>query len=747
MAAPATEDKTSQLDEIVVTAQKDELAKKTPAVVETRTAEDLKRVNAVESQDLLKQMPNVYVRDLNTGSTASRLTIRANPPVSQARSLVLVDGARISNFIGTSHSDGPRWELTAPEEIERIDMIYGPFSAAYSGNSMGGTAIITTKMPTKREFSLETGGSIQKDSVFKKNENLKGINASLGYGDKKGNLAYSILYKRQEADTQPISFVNVKDSDGKTPVGKPVTGATPFIDNNNLLNYNLGSAGAGTTTNDTAKIKLAYDLDSFSRIKLSVAYSGIEREADSPDSYVIDSSGQRVYSGKIDINGKSFDAKSSTYKYSESATRDVLYALSYTHKPTDGLKFDLDLSYYDILEDSSNNSKELPHTTAIVPGVLTDSDGGWYTADFKIGRDIKWMGNHGLNLGYHFDQYFVENETWDGANWKSYSSRTKLTSRDEGKTNTNAIFAEDTWDVNNQWAFYLGARCEWWKGFDGSRSRDTDSGTRAISELPDRHDKSLSPKLAATFKPAEDWSIRYSLARATRFPMIGEMYYGVINPTTGVLNVSNPNLKPESAIANDLTITKNFGWNTTLRLSFYQSDVTDAIYKQLNDDTKQTTYENVDKVRTRGVELGLDTRNLIIQGLDLNASVAWSDPKIKRNSTHKNSDNNKFPGVATRRAKLGVDYAPNERWFIGMSADYASKPYNTLENIERRCSSSCYGGIDGYLVFNARTGYKITPQVTASIGVDNLTDEIYFDGHPYQRRTFFFNLKYVFNES
>ncbi|OPZ58442.1 MAG: catecholate siderophore receptor CirA [Deltaproteobacteria bacterium ADurb.Bin510] len=244
-------------------------------------------------------------------------------------------------------------------------------------------------------------------------------------------------------------------------------------------------------------------------------------------------------------------------------------------------------------------------------------------------------------------------------------------------------------------------------------------------------------------------SLRYSLGLATRFPMIGELYFGGMNASTGVLNVSNPGLKPESIIANDLTITKSFAWNTVARLSFYQNDVDDAIWKQSNLllATPTTTYQNVEKVRTRGVELGLDVRDLLTQGLNLNASVAWAEPKILRNTTYPLSKGNNFPSVPTRRAKLGLDYAPSERWFVGLSADYASRPYSSLENNDRRCSGNTgYGGIDEYLIFNTRAGYKITPQLSASLGVDNLTDEIYFESHPYQRRTFFCNLKYVFSE-
>ena len=41
--------------------------------------------------------------------------------------------------------------MIAPEEIERIDVLYGPYSATYPGNSIGTTVAIRTRRP----FSLD----------------------------------------------------------------------------------------------------------------------------------------------------------------------------------------------------------------------------------------------------------------------------------------------------------------------------------------------------------------------------------------------------------------------------------------------------------------------------------------------------------------------------------------------------------------------------------------------------------------
>ena len=81
---------------------------------------------------------------------------------SSARSLVYADDILLSALIHNNNSIGaPRWALVSPEEIERIDFLYGPFSAAYPGNSMGGVLQITTRMPEKAEATVKQTTAFQ----------------------------------------------------------------------------------------------------------------------------------------------------------------------------------------------------------------------------------------------------------------------------------------------------------------------------------------------------------------------------------------------------------------------------------------------------------------------------------------------------------------------------------------------------------------------------------------------------------
>ncbi|WP_305807106.1 TonB-dependent receptor plug domain-containing protein, partial [Stenotrophomonas sp. YIM B06876] len=97
-----------------------------------------------------------YVGDYNHAILSSRASGTGN----SARSSVYADGILLSNYLGNGVgglSFPPRWGLVTPEEIERVDVMYGPFSAAYPGNSVGAVVDYVTRMPTQFEAHGKLG--------------------------------------------------------------------------------------------------------------------------------------------------------------------------------------------------------------------------------------------------------------------------------------------------------------------------------------------------------------------------------------------------------------------------------------------------------------------------------------------------------------------------------------------------------------------------------------------------------------
>lgn len=118
-----------------------------PASVETVTREQFDNWNVVNTEDVLKYMPNLAVRKRFIGDLNAIIAVRGTSNTQSARGLVYADGLLLSNLLGSSFSFPPRWSMVSPDEIQQVDVIYGPFSALYPGNSLGATVLISTRMP------------------------------------------------------------------------------------------------------------------------------------------------------------------------------------------------------------------------------------------------------------------------------------------------------------------------------------------------------------------------------------------------------------------------------------------------------------------------------------------------------------------------------------------------------------------------------------------------------------------------
>ena len=59
--------------------------------------------------------------------------------------------------------------------------------------------------------------------------------------------------------------------------------------------------------------------------------------------------------------------------------------------------------------------------------------------------------------------------------------------------------------------------------------------------------------------------------------------------------------------------------------------------------------------------------------------------------------------------------------------------YSTIDNTD--INPHVYGAFDSFLVFDAKVHYDITDHLSASLGVDNLNDRVYFLFHPFPQRT------------
>jgi vitamin B12 transporter len=102
------------------------------------TADEIAQSGQTNLLDLLQQKRGIEIATNGGPGTASSVYMRgANTP----QSIVLIDGVRI----GSSTAGGATWENIPLSQIDHIEIVYGPLSALYGADAMGGVIQIFTK--------------------------------------------------------------------------------------------------------------------------------------------------------------------------------------------------------------------------------------------------------------------------------------------------------------------------------------------------------------------------------------------------------------------------------------------------------------------------------------------------------------------------------------------------------------------------------------------------------------------------
>jgi iron complex outermembrane receptor protein len=226
--------------------------------------------------------------------------------------------------------------------------------------------------------------------------------------------------------------------------------------------------------------------------------------------------------------------------------------------------------------------------------------------------------------------------------------------------------------------------------------------------------------------------LKASVGRAVRMPTVSELYQGSISVDVIVNN--DPNLEPEKSWTGELTAERELGMGL-LRATWFHEDTRDALYSQTNVTVTPsiTNIQDVDHIRTRGVELAYHAKDVIAVGLDLSGSITWAHSRTVKNDNFPASVGKWQPRVPEWRANALATYRFGERWTATLGGRYSGRQYNTLDNSDP--NAFAFTGTSSFLVFDARVRCRIGDRWVASVGVDNLANEEYWAFHPYTQRT------------
>jgi len=721
-----------------------------PQTSQSATRERIQEtINIVDTEDAIKYFPSLFVRKRNFGDTQPVLATRTWGINSSARSLVYADDVLLSALVHNNNTIGaPRWGLVTPEEIERIDFLYGPFAAAYPGNSMGGVLQISTRMPEKFSGSLAQTEAFQTFNRYGTKDTYQTDQTNLSLGGKNGSVSWLFTAGFQNSYSQPLSFVtntSVPAGTSGTFIDKSKTGTVADV---------VGASGLLHTQMTNLKGKAAWDINDWLKVTYQIGLWNNDATSDA-QTYLRDAAGNPTFGGVGSI--KTTDSTSSGGGFAAG-----FYTLNQTHltnalsikTDTKGtFDWDFSLSNYYYLQDIQRNpfgvaTTGLSYTTT---GKIARLDGtNWTNGDLKgLWRPDGKNGAHEVSFGLHADRTYLTNPTYATTAWNGGPDSTgTLYTNSKGLTETGALWLQDAWRFCPQFKLTAGGRLETWEARDGfnltTGSYAANTGlpilaTQGSINQPNLNATRFSPKISLNWTPSAAWDITGSFGQAYRFPTVGELY----QTTTGVNPFNpNPNLKPENVLSSELAIQRKFT-DGSLRISLFNETVRQALISQTI--ASGSFVDNVDEVRNTGVEFAAQKDNTGFKGLSLFGSVTYVDSRIEKDSGWKGTTSvlhKHAPYVPDWRATVGATMHLADKWAITGAMRYSGRQYSTLDNADN--TPRVFQAFDRFLVVDTRVQYKVCKNATLNIGIDNLTDTKYTLYHPFPGRTFTTGIKLDF---
>jgi iron complex outermembrane recepter protein len=187
----------------------------------------------------------------------------------------------------------------------------------------------------------------------------------------------------------------------------------------------------------------------------------------------------------------------------------------------------------------------------------------------------------------------------------------------------------------------------------------------------------------------------------------------------------------------------------TLRGSLFYEDKRDALISQtdITVTPNLSSIQNVDKVRTYGVELAWQLADAGVRDLDINGSVTYAKSTITRNSRNPLLEGTDQPRIPDWRFTLVGTYRASQALSMSLSYRYSGRQHNALFNTAtgqyNDVNPNVYGAVSHYSVVDGKLLYKLGGGLSASLGVNNMGNfKYYVNPNPYPHRTWYLSLKY-----
>ena len=694
---------------------------KTPSSVSVVTAKDIeaKRVDTVT--DALQLLPGVYKSQVGNGG----LQIRG---FGSTNILVLLNGVPMNN----TFNNGVDWEAIPVHTIDRIELVRGASSSLYGGRGVAGVISIQTKQVAPKESvqDIHWHGQIGHSSHGTWNNEL-GFDARVS-----DRLSVGVSAEQRRTDGFPGFFI-VGGAKKLKASAKTITPDNP-VPQTKDGGYLLGSRGDKSFNNKNISAYATVNLGDKQSLTYSYLYTNNTYVYKNPVSTITEK-GKPVFSGIVKINDKEgVELRTSRYLGYDGLREYHSHGLQYKN---DANKLQVSFNILDRKKDgfsSPDNPK-----TADYNGPGDDSFYPGKTINFDAQKIWEHIGKHTVVAGLNWKQESFDQTRRELTNWRDHSSHNSTTYPDgvyevnKGATRNVALFLQDTYRPNGDWAVYTGLRVDRFKKFDGQHiTYDEDKKQYDAVHHGEGNYTEWSPKIGVEHYVTDSLNVYASYGHSFNPPPLSQVYR-----YSGTVK-ANPDLNPEKSDTFEVGLKKSWNTKTTLGITGFYVNTKDKVkyvtFYDKSDNVDYKMYTNVDTEKRRGIEVEL--RHQLSPTWSVFGNYTWQTGRVYHNAipqTNAEAYEETNFDIPKHIIHAGIEYR-SDRWNALFDTQYISRR-QSIDDVTGQ-----YGSLDSYVISNLSVNYKVSKEATIQLGVQNVFDRIFFDDEATAGRAYSASMKFKF---
>jgi iron complex outermembrane receptor protein len=711
--------------EITVTATRNEVEpSQSPVSASTVSGQEMSIRNVQVIDQALDAVAGVYPnRGKGYQDTLAGVGMRgfAGRGSGQSRTLVLIDGQPLND----PYTGQLNWATLPVDEVERVEVVRGPFSSLYGGNAMGGVVQILTKPVDRRraEFKGEYGaqdtfryGARVADRLFER-------------------LGVSLSYDRLQSGGYPSQLVTTTGTANSG--GTPVAGFVPTLTTAGVPTYIIGQAGDNWWKQQAWRAHGDYTFSERTTASVQYIHQRSNYGYDAYTSFLRTADGRAFDSGvaSIVVAGvpRRLTVSPSMFLPGDGGNRSNLVSAKLYHSISRNSRIrlgagriDSPLAYYSTPGSGSS--------LAGGPGLISDRPSrAWF-------GEAQWVwspnSRHAVTTGTELRRDSSNVAENNVPNYTRRSEGGVLSYAANGKAFDQGTYVQHQWRLGERLLLVWGGRYDFWRTYDGGNQT---VGTTLVNRYDAHSNQSASGKAALLYRAPGEVALRASAGNAFRNPTMYDLYR-TWRSSGGIIYASNPDLKPETLLAWEAGATRRWHGGFEVDTAFYVNHVNNLIYRSTDFTADpRGLYRpvvNAAEARTRGFEGS--ARAPIRSWLFATAGYTWTQAEITRNPAIPESVGKRIPQVPEHNSWLRL-FAARGRWTAVLTGRYVSSVFSTDTNTDR--TKGVYGAFDPFFEAGASVWVDITPHLAIHINAENLLDRIYYNYYPVPGRLIFSGLR------